>query len=200
MDRTILPNDAAFWPVDPVLARISPVPGGRGGHRAPGHRSPASPTLEPGTLVAVGYAGVVVLLLGLAGTALVASSPRGRVAGMTVVAYAWTMFAQVSPIPVLGLVAVRDSFASGTLAAPDDLWTMHVDHLGSVQLMTDENGDVVAGSETRYRVFGALRCTGNTCGTGVVPVSPRTFTGHRHDGEAGLLCMGARVDAVDIVQ
>lgn len=71
-----------------------------------------------------------------------------------------------------------------TQTTGNHLYYMHGNHLGSMTVITDENGDVV--DEARYYPFGKYR---------VAPTEDLTdigYTGHRHNADIGLIYMGAR--------
>jgi RHS repeat-associated protein len=68
---------------------------------------------------------------------------------------------------------------------PDGTSWYHHDHLGSVRLMTDEEGDAVATAD--FMPFGSQWES-----TGSDGANPYDFAGHRTDAESGLVYMNAR--------
>ena len=70
---------------------------------------------------------------------------------------------------------------------------LHRDHLGSVQTITDEAGDVV--EVLSYDAWGLRRNaeTWASAATLIIPTLDRGFTGHEHLDEVGLIHMNGRV-------
>ncbi|RMG36501.1 MAG: RHS repeat-associated core domain-containing protein, partial [Gammaproteobacteria bacterium] len=66
----------------------------------------------------------------------------------------------------------------------------HLDHLGSLRLMTDERGWVVSGSQIDYYPFGMPM--------DAVPPSSWLFTGHEKDATTGLDYMLARMHSASV--
>ena len=111
-----------------------------------------------------------------------ATTLRGRVAGLTVAAFLFV----ATPFPAFLPGAWQGSFGAGDASASvASIVTshLHLDHLGSVQVVTNSVGNVL--QSARYRVFGKTRWSS---GTGV----ERTFTGHVDDTDAQLIYMNAR--------
>jgi len=91
------------------------------------------------------------------------------------------------------LVAMHtEQSGGGTVSAPRTQY-VHSDHLGSVNVITDESGNVV--ERLSYDAHGKRR---NANGTDMASptssqVTTRGFTGHEHDDEIGLINMNARL-------
>ncbi|XXT49991.1 RHS repeat-associated core domain-containing protein [Sorangium sp. So ce542] len=70
---------------------------------------------------------------------------------------------------------------------------VHVDHLGSVDALTDENGDVI--ERRSYDPFGQRRnpVWGETAQASFVSKTTQGFTGHESDDELGLVNMKGRI-------
>jgi len=66
----------------------------------------------------------------------------------------------------------------------------HTDHLGSVEVITDESGGVV--ERLSYDAFGKRRNPNGTDATGIGAQTTRGFTAHEHDDEVTLINMNAR--------
>ena len=85
------------------------------------------------------------------------------------------------------VVAVR--VAGHTDSSKNGLFYIHSDHLGSNSIMTKANGDLVAGSVSRYTPFGDWRTEPTAALTDI------GYTGHRHnnlaDNDLGLVYMRA---------
>ena len=79
-------------------------------------------------------------------------------------------------------IAVRNSGGLNSLTY------LHGDHLGSVNVLTDDNGAVVSGSVSKYDPFGAYR----TQRSDTENPTEMGFTGHHHDDGIGLIYMNAR--------
>jgi RHS repeat-associated protein len=79
------------------------------------------------------------------------------------------------------------------------LFYLHTDHLGSVTAMTDENGELVDDSVSRFYPFGAYR---NEAPATNPDVSDRGFTGHKMNNtggnDLGLVYMNARFYASEL--
>lgn len=83
-------------------------------------------------------------------------------------------------------------------AAEQRIRYFHSDHLGSTNLVTDENGNVI--ERTEYKPFGEIYRrevrnpnTGQLIvGSAAPSVSPYGFTGQRHDSDTGLYFYNAR--------
>jgi len=87
---------------------------------------------------------------------------------------------------------IGQSGSGGTVSSPRTQY-VHTDHLGSVNVITDENGNVV--ERLSYDVHGKRRNANGTDVGGQTPsqVTTRGFTGHEHDDEVGLINMNARL-------
>jgi RHS repeat-associated protein len=66
------------------------------------------------------------------------------------------------------------------------LYFRHTDHLGSTSVISDANGDKVAGSTTVYAPFGEIRYGEQS------DLTDFGFTGQRRDSSTGLMYYGAR--------
>jgi RHS repeat-associated protein len=81
--------------------------------------------------------------------------------------------------------------ATGTLHAADTYRYLHLDAIGNVRVVTDENQAVIERHD--YLPFGE-ECTTGLCASnpGVVGGQPKRFTGKERDPETGLDYFGAR--------
>ena len=95
------------------------------------------------------------------------------------------------PNPI-GVYTVDSNDSSNTNTA-NDLQYFHRDHLGSLEVMTAENGTVALRSS--HDVWGKRRNTDWTDASGNLPASPGNldFTGHETITEVGLIHMNGRV-------
>jgi RHS repeat-associated protein len=118
---------------------------------------------------------------------LAACAPTGRARVAAATAGLVTSMLLPVPEPVLqriGCIVGAGVAEAQSLVTPSTYY-LHNDHLGSVQLVTNQSAQVVDGM--RYRVFGELRWSKNA-----TLASARTFTGHIQDADSGFLYMGAR--------
>ena len=97
----------------------------------------------------------------------------------------------MTPRRILGLLVRSSCVLAARAGAADVVEYYHLDALGNVRLITDENGDVVERHD--YYPFGE-ECTTGPCATnpGVGAGQPRKFTGKERDAETGLDYFGAR--------
>ncbi len=89
-----------------------------------------------------------------------------------------------------GRVAMIKTFSDAT---PDETRYFHKDHLGSIDTITDENGNIA--ERLAYDAWGKRRNTGwsDAPVTIVALETPRGFTGHEHLDDIGLIHMNGRV-------
>lgn len=80
----------------------------------------------------------------------------------------------------------------GDPAGNDGLYYMHGNHLGSLSLMTDENGQIVDDTKAKFLPFGGYRQEPTS------DLSDRGFTGHRENRDLGLTYMNARYYAPEL--
>ncbi len=146
--------------------------------------------------------------IALLGTALllfaILVTPGGRrprrVVGMRVGRAQASLIALVFTVSILPWPVVIQP-ASAQCGAPtptpgtgEEVSHLHIDHLGSVQTITDENGDVV--EKIRYMPYGEVR--GRWDGSGNPLGAPSSedvrfgFTGHEEEVSSGLIYAGAR--------
>jgi RHS repeat-associated protein len=113
--------------------------------------------------------------------------------GTVVTQYAWD---QQGAFPVLALErrpggALVRRYVNGdgpvAMQTPGHTYYFHLDPLGSVTALSDENGDVVA--RTTYDAWGNVAAS---TATAAAPVSPLGFTGQYRDAETGLYDLRAR--------
>ena len=106
---------------------------------------------------------------------------RGRVIGLTIL---FTAATTAWPI------ALRPAAAQ----APSTLRHLHYDHLGSLQVVTGQQGQLV--EEIRYHPYGEVRGRWNGAGAPLPAPSPDQvrfeFTGHKSEYSAQLIDAGAR--------
>ena len=90
-----------------------------------------------------------------------------------------------------GTVAIYTQFDG--LPAKNKTRYLHKDHLGSIDLITDEQGDVV--ERRSHDAHGKLRQADWQAATGTIAMieTPRGFTGHEHLDSVGLIHMNGRV-------
>ena len=82
-------------------------------------------------------------------------------------------------------------------ATNSGLYYMHSDHLGSLSLMTDVNGDVVADSIVRHLPFGGY--SGGDPSTELRNLTDAGYTGHKMNDElGGMVYMRARHYSSDL--
>jgi hypothetical protein len=88
-------------------------------------------------------------------------------------------------------VAVALRVTGDPEASNNGLYYLHGDHLGSLSLMTDSGGALVADSIARFLPFGAYRSDGSQPVDGN-DLSDRGFTGHYENRYIKLIDMRAR--------
>ncbi|MDT3738620.1 MAG: polymorphic toxin-type HINT domain-containing protein [Candidatus Kapabacteria bacterium] len=94
-----------------------------------------------------------------------------------------------------------DGYAVNIKIGSSDLnYYTHSDNLGSLQSLSDENGNAVVGAEYSFNPWGILRNEGNWLQEynnesmhGLFGLIGRGFTGHEHMSEFGLINMNGRV-------
>ena len=97
----------------------------------------------------------------------------------------------MTPRQILTFLILAACLASGPAIADEVVEYYHLDALGNVRIITDEDGDVIERHD--YYPFGE-ECTTGPCATnpGVGAGHARKFTGKERDAETGLDYFGAR--------
>ncbi len=93
---------------------------------------------------------------------------------------------------------VTKTYATGgqriALRRDNALYFVHTDHLGSSSLLTNEQGQQVAGTRLKYFAYGAPRpeAASSTHNAFARGYTPATYTGQTRDASTGLMYYGAR--------